>query len=160
MAGDAANDGTATERRGRTDRRRMSWRTVAYGFLKSRRRGSRRDGEQEPVYLDWHHPWLFFLAIGIMVMSAADAFLTLRLMGFGATEANPVMAAAMTADVGWFVTLKIAMTAFALFVLIYASRYQLFGRFRVGLLITFMFCAYSALIAYEIVGLSVLTGLR
>ena len=138
----------------------MSWRTVFFGFLKSRRRRARRDGERRGVFVDWHHPWLFFLGVGIMLMSVVDAFLTLRLLGFGAIEANPVMRLAMGVDTAWFVTLKVLMTAFAVFVLVYASRYRLFGRMRVGLLITALFCCYAALISYEIVGLSVLSELR
>jgi hypothetical protein len=75
------------------DRRRFTWRTVVFGYLRSRRRGHRRHDEREPVFSDWHHPWLFFLAIGIMLFSSLDAFLTLRLLDRGAIEVNPVMAA-------------------------------------------------------------------
>ncbi|MEM1261612.1 MAG: DUF5658 family protein [Pseudomonadota bacterium] len=157
VAGDAANDQNAKERRARIDRRQMSWRTVLYGFLRSRRRRSRRDSEHRPLFSDWHHPWLFFLGVGIMIMSVLDAFLTLRLLGFGAIEANPVMRVAIDSDVGAFVAVKLLMTALALFVLIYASRYRLFGRLRVGTMLTALFCAYCALITYELVGLSLLT---
>ena len=160
VARDAANDMTASERRANTDRRQMSWRTVFYGFLRSRRRSSRRDAEGRPIYVDWHHPWLFFLGVGIMLMSVLDAFLTLRLIGIGATEANPVMRFFLDSNVGLFVGLKVLMTAAALFVLVYASRYRLFGRMPVGVLVTTLFCLYAALISYEIVGLSVLSGLR
>jgi hypothetical protein len=75
-----------------SDRRAFSWQTVFFGFTRSRRHATRRDDEAEPVFTDWHHPWLFFLAIGIMLMSSLDAFFTLQLLERGAYEANPVMA--------------------------------------------------------------------
>ena len=63
----------AAERRAATDRRAFGWRTVFFGFLRSRRRSPRRGDEDDVVFLDWHHPWLFFLAVGIMLLSTADA---------------------------------------------------------------------------------------
>ena len=73
------------------DRRNFTWRTMVYGYLRSRRRAARRTGDAEPLFLDWHHPWLFFLAVGIMIMSCMDAFFTLQLLERGMVEINPVM---------------------------------------------------------------------
>ena len=47
--------------------------------------------EDEPLFTDYHHPWLFFLATGIMLLSCFDAFFTLQLLDRGAVEINPVM---------------------------------------------------------------------
>lgn len=58
-------------RRVLTERRIFSWRTVMFGYLRSRRVTSRRENSTEELYGDWHHPWLFFLALGIMVLSCA-----------------------------------------------------------------------------------------
>ena len=79
--------------RSQADRRNFSWRTVTFGFLRSRRRDTRRVSEAEPLFTDYHHPWLFFLATGIMLMNCFDAFFTLQLLDRGAMEVNPVMAA-------------------------------------------------------------------
>ena len=73
------------ERRLRSERRGFSWRTVVFGFLHSRRRGARREDDAEVVFVDWHHPWLFFLAVGIMILSCMDAFFTLMLLQQGRT---------------------------------------------------------------------------
>ena len=54
------------------DRRTLSWRTVLYGFVRSRRREHRRAAESDVRFLDWHHPWLFFLAVGTMVLSMQE----------------------------------------------------------------------------------------
>ena len=45
------------ENRDSDDRREFSWRTVFFGFIRSRRRDTRRDNEDAPLYTDWHHPW-------------------------------------------------------------------------------------------------------
>ena len=84
-----------SEQRSTGERRSFSWRTVAYGFTLSRRHAHRRVVDEEVIFLDWHHPWLFFLATGTMLLSCADAFLTLQLLELGMVEANPVMNAIM-----------------------------------------------------------------
>ena len=68
------------------ERRFFSWRTVTYGFTFSRRRAHRRFVDTEVIFLDWHHPWLFFLSVGTMLFSCADAFLTLQLIDRGMIE--------------------------------------------------------------------------
>ena len=83
------------ERRLTQERRGFSWRTVFFGFTHSRRRGARRREDADVIFVDWHHPWLFFLSVGIMLLSCTDAFLTLTLLQRGMIEANPVMAAAL-----------------------------------------------------------------
>lgn len=153
VAGDAANDLTAEDQRNASDRRTMTYRTVVFGFLRSRRREPRRLDEKRGVYRDWHHPWLFFLGVSIMLMSVADAFLTLKLLAVGAVEANPVMRGLIDWNTAGFVSLKLLMTGLAILTLVYASRYRLFGRLRVGLIITLFFCIYTTLIFYEIMGL-------
>lgn len=142
----------ALERR-ETDRRRFGPRTVIYGFFRSRRRQARRAGDRQHPFSDWHHPWLLFLGIGVMAMSAADAFLTLRLLDWGAVEINPVMRVLIDTDVQWFVSTKLVLTGLGLMLLVYTSRVLLFRRFRAGLLITAFFCGYACLLCYEYLGL-------
>ena len=140
------------ERRG-PDRRRFGWRTVLHGFFRSRRRRARRCADHRHPFSDWHHPWLLFLGIGVMAMSATDAFLTLRLLEHGAVEANPFMRVLIHADIQWFVGIKLTLTGLGLMLLVYTSRVLLFRRIRVGLLITGFFCGYACLMCYEYLGL-------
>ncbi len=135
------------------DRRHFGWRTVVYGFALSRRRRGRRASDRPQPFSDWHHPWLLFLGIGVMTMSAADAFLTLRLLERGAVEANPFMRMLIDTDVQWFVGIKQVLTGLGLMLLVYTSRVRLFRRLRVGLLITGFFCVYACLMCYEYLGL-------
>ena len=65
----AAEPRDASDRRAAEPRRAFTWRTVFYGFTRSRRRALRRGEDADVIFLDWHHPWLFFLAVGIMLLS-------------------------------------------------------------------------------------------
>ena len=142
-----------TERRSPIDRRQFTWRTVMFGFFRSRRHGHRRDYDAEVLFLDWHHPWLFFLAVGTMLLSCADAFLTLQLLQRGMIEANPVMAAMLEQGVGTFAASKMALTGVAILALVYLAKSHFLNRFRTGLFLTVIFSCYACLVCYELVNL-------
>lgn len=146
--------GTAVpQQRSGADRRTFSWRTVAYGFALSRRRANRRLADDEIIFLDWHHPWLFFLATGTMLLSCADAFLTLQLLDLGMIEANPLMRAVMTQGTLVFTSTKLAMTAVGIFVLVFLAKARFLNRIRTGLFLTTFFSSYACLVCYELVSL-------
>lgn len=126
---------------------------MLYGFARSRRHSTRRDGESDPVFTDWHHPWLFFLATGIMIMSGMDAFMTLQLIERGAYEANPVMAAVMEQGTASFAMSKMALTGFGILALVFLAKSMFFNRLRTGLILTCFFSCYAVLICYEFVHL-------
>ena len=79
-------------------------------LFRGRRTGGRRDGEHERIYVD--RPGGLVLAgfAALTVLSLADAFFTLKELAAGATEANPVMRAALTLGNGPFVVIKTAVT--------------------------------------------------
>lgn len=141
------------EQRASTDRRRFSWRTVTYGFTVSRRHTNRRSADAEVIFLDWHHPWLFFLATGTMLLSCADAFLTLLLLEHGMIEVNPVMGSIMEYGTSVFISTKLAMTAIGIFVLVFLAKSCFLNRVRTGLFLTVLFTCYAGLVCYEIVSL-------
>ena len=135
------------------DRRIFTWRTVFFGFLLSRRRGNRRDEEGESLYSDWHHPWLFFLAIGTMILSVVDAFFTLQLLARGAIEINPIMDAVIGQSALMFTVSKMLLTGFGILTLVFLSRARFMNRFRTGLILTIFFSFYCCLVCYEFVNL-------
>lgn len=139
------------EQRNRSDRREFSWRTVYYGFLRSRRRATRRIDDGEVLFIDWHHPWLFFLAVGTMLMSGVDAFLTLQLLDRGMVEANPVMAAILGQGTRAFAVSKMLMTGTGILTLVFLAKARFLNRFRAGLFLTAFFSLYACLICYEFV---------
>ena len=141
------------EQRAEVDRRIFTWRTVLYGFILSRRHAHRRSADDEVIFLDWHHPWLFFLATGIMLLSCADAFLTLKLLNLGMVEANPIMNAIMQQGTTAFTATKLAMTAVGIFVLVFLAKARFLNRVRAGLFLTMFFSFYACLVCYELVNL-------
>ena len=151
--GGAVCDTTAVERRSALDRRVFTWRTVAYGFVRSRRRGGRRTDDGDQLFLDWHHPWLFFLAVGTMVLSSVDAFLTLRLIERGMIEANPVMAGMLELGTGWFATSKMLLTGSGILTLVFLAKTRFLNRLRTGLFLTIFFSGYCCLVCYQLVSL-------
>ena len=142
------------ERRIIADRRQFTWRTVFFGFMRSRRHaGGRRDEDGEVLFLDWHHPWLFFLAVGTMIMSCLDAFMTLRLMDYGWIEANPFMAALLGQGTEVFAATKIATTGTSILILVFLAKARFLNRVRAGLFLTVFFTLYACLVCYEFVHL-------
>ncbi len=119
----------------------------------SRRLAHRRENDNEIIFLDQHHPWLFFLAVSTMLLSCVDAFLTLQLIDRGMVEANPVMYFAMLQGTGFFISAKLSMTALGIFALVYLAKAHFLNRFRTGLFLTAFFSLYACLVCYELVSL-------
>ncbi len=143
--------GSLDDDRDRNDRREFSWRTVFFGFVRSRRRKTRRGTEDEPLYTDWHHPWLFFLATGTMLLSSVDAFFTLQLIDRGAIEINPIMAVMIGKGTLTFAATKMLLTGLGILMLVFLSRLRMFNLMRTGLVLTVFFTAYACLVCYEFV---------
>src|SRR5580693_7258045 len=82
-----------SDRRERTDRRNRAFWSVVYGsFNPRRRRPARRLNDSRFHPIDWYSARLLAVSIGILLFSAADAFLTSILLLHGADEINPIMA--------------------------------------------------------------------
>ena len=139
------------ENRDSDERREFSWRTVFFGFVRSRRRDTRRDDEDAPLYTDWHHPWLFFLATGTMLLSCMDAFFTLQLLDRGAIEINPVMAAMIGQGTLAFAATKMLLTGLGILILVFLSQTRMFNLMRTGLVLTVFFTFYACLVCYEFI---------
>jgi hypothetical protein len=141
----------AVDKRVKDQRRLFSWRTIFFGFTRSRRRNLRRDLDAEVLFIDWHHPWLFFLAVGTMPLSCVDAFMTLQLLDRGMVEANPVMAAMLGQGTTTFAVGKMLMTGTSILILVFLAKSRFLNRIRTGLLLTAFFTIYACLVCYEFV---------
>jgi Domain of unknown function (DUF5658) len=147
----ARNPEWAHERRQRPDRRHRPVWSVLYGsFNPRRRRPARRltDTRFQPV--DWYSAHLLAVAIGILLFSAADAFLTGILLVHGADEINPIMAVFVYRNVALFAALKMGMTSLSIVVMVFLSRYRFMRLFRVDLVLYAVLLVYAWLIGYEI----------
>jgi hypothetical protein len=136
------------ERRRGPDRRRVSLRSFLQGGITPRRRGGRRADEQH-LPIDWHEPYLLFLSVTILLLSVADAFLTITLIMGGAQEANPLLAFVLRDHPDLFAATKMALTGAGVVVLVAVARTYLFQVMRAALILQGIFVAYVALIAYE-----------
>ncbi len=136
------------ERR-RGERRRHVLRALLLGSFHARRRQPRRAGEQAFAAVDWHHPQWLATAILIVVLSSADALLTLALIERGAYEANPLMRPLVYGSALPFTVVKIGLTAGGVVLLTLLASMRLFGRLSAGLLLYGLLAGYGALILYE-----------
>ena len=147
LNGDRAPGGFVERRHG-PDRRRTTLRSFIHGGFTPRRRGGRREGEHH-LPVDWHEPSLLFLSVMILLLSVADAFLTLTLLMAGATEANPIMAFLLEHHPQLFALAKILFTSVGVLLLVAVARSRLFRVMKVGVVLQGLFVAYVALIGYE-----------
>ena len=136
------------ERRGGVDRRRLTFGSFVRGGVTPRRRDGRRAGEHHwPI--DWHEPYLLFLSLMILLLSVADAFLTITLIMGGAQEANPLLAFVLRDHPELFAIVKMTLTGTGVLVLVAMARSRFFRIMRVGSVLQALFVGYVALIAYE-----------
>lgn len=138
------------DRRMPADRRRSVLRALWTGSLRPRRRKARRADDHGVASIDWHHPQWLAVGLLILLLSSADAFLTLTLMELGANEANPVMVPLVTQGGIAFVVWKFGLTAVGVTVLILLARARAFGWLPVGLLLYGVLAVYVWLIGYEL----------
>ena len=139
------------ERRARADRRRRPWWSVCYGSFNPRRRTPpRRRGDSRFHSLDWHSAHLLVVAIGILLLSVTDAFLTMMLLQEGAYEANPVMAVLIEHSAAAFAALKMGMTGAGVLLMVSLARYRFLRLLRVEWVLYGVLAAYATLICYEI----------
>jgi hypothetical protein len=144
------------ERRRGAERRSEVARALVQGSLRPRRLGPRRAGEHQLGAVDWHHPWWLALAVLILLLSCADAALTLLLIGRGASEVNPVLAPLVRGSPVAFVLVKVGLTGAGLVCLTLLARLKVFGRLPAQVLLYAALLGYVVLIVYELKLLGVL----
>jgi hypothetical protein len=115
-----------------------------------RRRHGRRVADMHPAGRDWHDAHWLGAAVLILLLSTADAFLTLTLMRHGAEEANPLMAPLISGGGAAFAYWKMGLTAFGVLVLTAMARIRLFGLIPVGLILYLAAAGYIVLVTYEL----------
>jgi hypothetical protein len=153
--------GRGTDRRTRPDRRQRLWWAFVYGsFRPRRRRLGRRTNDARFHPTDWHGPHLWGVSVTILILSVADAFLTITLMSGGAIEVNPIMAALIGQGVGVFAGLKIAMTGVSVMLMVFLARYRFMRVLRVEVLLYGVLLTYLFLIGHEMSMLHVLAEQR
>jgi len=141
---------SAAERRGNADRRRRIWWAVLYGSFKPRRRKPPRRLDDSRFHsLDWHAAHLLAVAIAILLLSVADAFLTLTLLAGGANEVNPVMALVVYQSAAVFASVKMTMTGLGVMLMVMLAHYRFMRVVRVDVVLYGVLVVYVGLLGYE-----------
>jgi hypothetical protein len=140
-----------SERRRHSDRRTRTLRSLLTGSFHPRRRGPRRHHEVAFTATDWHQPQWLAVAVLIVLLSVADALLTLALLQHrGVLEVNPFMAIFLKDDPQFFAAVKIGLTAGGVVLLTTLARMRAFGRVPVSALLCAVLVAYLSLVGYEV----------
>ena len=148
-----ASSGTAAtpreERRvAPVDRRALTLRTlIASGFSPRRKTGRRASDHELPV--DFHDPRLLVPVVATLLLSIVDAFLTVRLMSVGASEANPLLALALSGHPFLFAAVKMCLTGLGVMLLVVLARTRVFKVVRAGACLYGLVLAYLCLVGYE-----------
>lgn len=99
---------------------------------------------------DWYRPhWLAIAAI-ILILSCADALLTLELVSRGAEEINPLMEPLVTGSGRGFALWKIGLTSLGVVILTMLARLRVLGGIAVGWILYVILCGFLVLVGYEI----------
>lgn len=120
------------------------------GSVNPRRRESRRAGDHGITHLDWHDARWLGIGLLILLLSCADAVLTLTLMRHGATEVNPLMAPLVEGTGRGFALWKFGLTALGVVMLTLLAPFRIMGRVPVGVLLYLTLAGYVVLVAYEL----------
>lgn len=123
-----------------------------------RRRGPRRGTDRHPVMTDWFEPQWLATAIVILLLSVADALLTLTLIAHGASELNPLMEPLVHGSGHGFALWKLGLTAFGVVMLTVLARFRVLGGIAVGSILYVVLCVYLLLVGYELWLLRELAG--
>ena len=122
---------------------------MLYGSFNPRRRSPRRGSEASFAAVDWHHPQWLGVAILILLLSCADAFLTLTLIDHGAYEVNPLMAPLVAGSPLLFTLVKVGLTGGGVVILTLLARLRAFRRIPIGAVLYALLATYAVLVVYE-----------
>lgn len=153
-------DAAHVQRRIGADRRVSTWHALVTGSFHRRRRAPRREGDRSIVAVDWHDAQWLGVALAILLLSCADAFLTLVLIDLGATEINPIMEPLVHGPGRSFAIWKLALTSSGVVVLTLLARMRAFGGLPIGAILYAVLVIYVTLVAYEMWLLDRLTAFR
>ena len=115
-----------------------------------RRLAPRRGTDRHPVMTDWYEPQWLATAIIILLLSTADALLTLRLISLGASEMNPLMEPLVHGSGRGFALWKFGLTALGVVLLTLLARMRILGGIAVGSILYVVLCGYLVLVGYEL----------
>lgn len=147
---DRTDSGPVTDVRQRTDRRKLTLRSIVYGAFYTRRRRIRRDEDANHTFVD-HHPWhLLVVSAFVLILSVIDGVFTVHMINAGLRELNPALAPFVHGNPVTFALIKIFFTAVGVFALVVSAQARFLGGIRVSAIFYGLLIAYGCVIVYHV----------
>jgi hypothetical protein len=135
---------------GQDRRRKNSLRTAMHSVYRNRRASVRRvDDDAVNMYVDRHEPWLVYMALGALLLSATDAYFTLALLQHGSYELNPIMDYFIQKGPRLFFIVKFTLTSTCIVFVLMHKNFVFLRLFKGYHVLLSSFALYSLLICYE-----------
>jgi len=152
MENQKADEHHFEERRSGKDRRaRPTSPFSIQSFFGSRRLYRRKEDARKYFFVDLYSPFSVAVLVFTLILSVTDAFLTLRLVGDGVRELNPVMDFFLDLGPFPFILVKWFLTAFGLTTLLVLKNYYLWqGRIKAVVVLAVLPFLYLVLVSYEV----------
>ena len=115
-----------------------------YSFFGGRRRGGRRPGEKQEIFVDRYPTWTWVLLTAFLILNLLDAHFTLVYLQRGGEEANPVAVRLLYAGMSTFIGVKAVGVGLGALVFCILNHFRT-GRIGVILALSF----YQLLLLYH-----------
>ncbi len=138
------------EFRPRTERRKLSLRSVIYGAFNPRRRKIRRDEDANHTFVDYHPRHLLVVSTLVLICSVIDGLFTVHMVNAGLQELNPVLAPLVDGNPVVFALVKIFLTGVGVIALVVTAQARLLSSIRVSAIFYGLFVAYGCVIVYHL----------
>jgi hypothetical protein len=138
------------ESRPRTDRRKMTLRSIIYGAFYPRRRKIRRDEDTNHTFVDYHPHHLLVISTFVLILSVVDGLFTVHMINAGLQELNPVLAPFVDGNPVIFALVKIFFTAIGVVTLVVTAQARLLSGVRVSAIFYGLLIAYGCVIVYHL----------
>lgn len=140
------------DRRSGQDRRSGKRFQFVKQLITGQRANARRSSDQNRVvYFDRYGSDLFVVIIAILVLSVADAILTINLIRRGAVEINPIMEYYLKLGPHNFLAVKYVLTSLSVFILVIYSNSNLKnGRFPIRSVFPWIITVLMSVVVWEI----------
>lgn len=133
------------------DRRKKPTPMLSRYTLKGRRKGfSKQNGFPKEGYVDHYGPALLVFLVLILGLNCLDCFFTLKILGYGGRELNPIVESTIAILGEKFWIWKFAVIAFSSIILCLHSQYK-----GVKIAIWLLCILYIGLIGYQLIGFAI-----
>ena len=142
---------TKSDKRAHKDRRTKATSPLSLHSLFGSRKKVRRQADRSIHYYIDRYSLRAILTVNVtLILSVADAFLTLRLVSLGAKEINPVMDFFLEYGPLTFLFVKYVLTGISVIWLLIYKNYCLFGKVSVKNILIAIPIIYALVVIYEL----------